>query len=134
MFVLVHCRHRRVDQSAHSMPSTSANTYWQIEKESNILAGNQVAAMLVSYDSLMSYTSGEVLYWEEQCRIRHLPTRLYLTVQKKETEGRPKWTVGDRCPACRIPYPYNPIPYAILLYCIMWDTIEYNNRSSVGLG
>ena len=35
----VHCRQRRVDQKAHSKPSTSANTYWQIEKESEPLSG-----------------------------------------------------------------------------------------------
>ena len=32
LFVTVHCRQRRVDQRRHINPSTSANTYWQIEK------------------------------------------------------------------------------------------------------
>ncbi|XP_019849736.1 PREDICTED: inositol 1,4,5-trisphosphate receptor type 1-like isoform X1 [Amphimedon queenslandica] len=61
----VHCRQRRVDQRKHGNPSTSANTYWQIEKEEDP-------------------RTGEVLYWEERCRLKHLPTRLYLAVCKDE--------------------------------------------------
>ena len=36
---LVHSHQRQVDQKAHSMPSTSANTYWQIEKEKDSRSG-----------------------------------------------------------------------------------------------
>ena len=34
---------------------------------------------------------GEMLLWEERCRIKHLPTRLYLTVQKTDD----KWIVSN---------------------------------------
>ena len=41
---------------------------------------------LYNFAALMILTNfsplGEVLLWEERCRIKHLPTRLYLTVQK----------------------------------------------------
>ena len=84
----------------------------------------------------MSYTLGEVLYWEERCRIRHLPTRLYLTVQKGENGGGPKWTVG--CPTCSVPpLSLQPNPMLLLLSCCIAScgTLEYNNnRTSVGLG
>ena len=36
----VHCRQRRVDQRKRSHPSTSANTYWQIEKEEDPRTGS----------------------------------------------------------------------------------------------
>jgi inositol 1,4,5-triphosphate receptor type 1 len=52
---------RRVDSRKHSNPSTSANTYWQIEKEE---------------DS----KSGDVISWGERVRFKHLPTRRYLAV------------------------------------------------------
>ena len=42
MLFAVHCRQRRVDQSAHRFPSSSANTYWQIEKESGTISGEMV--------------------------------------------------------------------------------------------
>ena len=57
----VHCRKRHSDRGRLKKPSTSANVYWQFEKEADPC-------------------SGEPLYWGERCRIKHLPTRLYLTV------------------------------------------------------
>ena len=36
----VHCRQRRMDQRKRSHPSTSANTYWQIEKEEDPRTGS----------------------------------------------------------------------------------------------
>jgi inositol 1,4,5-triphosphate receptor type 1 len=70
----IHCRQRRVDQRRHAKPSTSANTYWQIEKEENP-------------------KTGEVLYWEERCRLKHLPTRLYLAVDRNHND---EWIVNLR--------------------------------------
>lgn len=58
---LVHCRRRKTDHGILKAPSTSANTFWQIEKESDP-------------------RSGEPLSWGERCRIRHMPTRRYLAV------------------------------------------------------
>lgn len=69
MPVLVHCRKRQSKLGRLKNPSTSANVYWQFEKES---------------DS----RSGEPLTWGERCRIKHLPTRCYLAVvydQSKDT-------------------------------------------------
>lgn len=64
----MHCRKRKTDHGLLKAPSTSANTYWQIEKES---------------DS----RSGEPLSWGERCRIRHMPTRRYLAVVDEGTGG-----------------------------------------------
>ena len=61
----VHCRKRKMDHGILKDPSTSSNTYWQIERESN-------------------QCSGEPLTWGERCRIRHMPTRLYLAVVKRD--------------------------------------------------
>ena len=36
---LVHCRVRRVDSRKHAAPSTSSNTYWQIEKQEDPRSG-----------------------------------------------------------------------------------------------
>ena len=64
----VHCRKRKTDYAGRlKSPSTSANTYWQIEKESDPL-------------------NGEPLSWDERCRIRHMPTRLYLAVESSSCE------------------------------------------------
>ena len=63
---LVHCRRRRCDHGILKDSSTSANTYWQFEKESDP-------------------RSGEPLSWGERCRIKHMPTRRYLTVTKSST-------------------------------------------------
>lgn len=57
----VHCRKRKTDHGLLKDPSSSSNTYWQIEKESDP-------------------RSGEPLSWGERCRIRHMPTRCYLAV------------------------------------------------------
>ena len=57
----VHCRKRHSDRGRLKPASTSSNVYWQFEKEN---------------DS----RSGEPLSWGERCRIKHLPTRMYLTV------------------------------------------------------
>ncbi|XP_019851941.1 PREDICTED: inositol 1,4,5-trisphosphate receptor type 3-like [Amphimedon queenslandica] len=67
----VHCRMRRVDNRKHGEPSTSSNTYWQIEKQENPIDGN-------------------VISWGDRCRLKHLPTRSYLAVQK---EGEQDWKV-----------------------------------------
>ena len=60
-FSVVHCRKRHSDHGILKAPSTSANTYWQFEKES-------------------FPCSGEPLSWGERCRIKHMPTRCYLAV------------------------------------------------------
>ena len=39
MILTVHCRQRRVDSRKRSQPSTSANTYWQIEKDDDPRTG-----------------------------------------------------------------------------------------------
>ena len=36
---LVHCRLRKVDSRKHAAPSTSSNTYWQIEKQEDPRSG-----------------------------------------------------------------------------------------------
>lgn len=64
----MHCRKRKTDHGLLKAPSTSANTYWQIEKESDP-------------------RSGEPLSWGERCRIRHMPTRRYLAVVDEGTSG-----------------------------------------------
>ena len=62
---LVHCRKRPSKFGHLKHPSTSANVYWQFEKESD-------------------RRSGEPLSWGERCRIKHLPTRCYLAVVNNE--------------------------------------------------
>ncbi|XP_019861438.1 PREDICTED: uncharacterized protein LOC100634093 isoform X2 [Amphimedon queenslandica] len=59
----VHCRLRKVDSRKHAAPSTSSNTYWQIEKQEDP-------------------RSGDVIAWRDRCRLKHLPTRCYLAVIK----------------------------------------------------
>ena len=61
LFATVHCRKRHSELGHLKDPSTSANVYWQFEKESD-------------------GRSGELLFWGERCRIKHLPTRRYLAV------------------------------------------------------
>ncbi|XP_064638655.1 inositol 1,4,5-trisphosphate receptor type 3-like isoform X2 [Lineus longissimus] len=60
----VHLRVRVMDQNNPKtlFPSSSALTYWQIEFEEGII-------------------SGEVVRWEQQCRIRHMCTRKYLRIE-----------------------------------------------------
>ena len=62
---LVHFRKRPSKFGHLKHPSTSANVYWQFEKESD-------------------GRSGEPLSWGERCRIKHLPTRRYLAVVNNE--------------------------------------------------
>ena len=64
----VHCRRRHSDRGRLKDPSTSSNVYWQFEKDSDP-------------------RSGEPLYWGERVRIKHLPTRLYLTVTQQSEQG-----------------------------------------------
>ena len=61
LYATVHCRKRHSELGRLKDPSTSANVYWQFEKESD-------------------GRSGEPLFWGERCRIKHLPTRRYLAV------------------------------------------------------
>ncbi|CAH1800294.1 unnamed protein product [Owenia fusiformis] len=63
----VHLRLREVDQLKGKTlyPSTSGNTYWQIEKEDQKL-------------------HGEMITWEQQVRFRHMATRMYLMVTPLE--------------------------------------------------
>ncbi|XP_065894275.1 inositol 1,4,5-trisphosphate-gated calcium channel ITPR1-like isoform X2 [Dysidea avara] len=63
----VHLRKRKSDHGKLRPPSTSAITYWQIEKDIEPL-------------------NGQAVLWEECCRLRHLPTRLYLAIVKDERE------------------------------------------------
>ena len=79
----VHCRKRQTDHGILKERSTSSDTYWQFEKGSNSL-------------------SGESLTWGEECRIKHMPTRCYLSVidtgngfkVKKNSRGGGGWLVG----------------------------------------
>lgn len=59
----VHLRVRPVDLSIPKTlnPSSSAITYWQLEKEKSLLDGSAIE-------------------WEDQCRLRHVTSRLYLMV------------------------------------------------------
>ncbi|ESN99319.1 hypothetical protein HELRODRAFT_162842 [Helobdella robusta] len=59
----VHLRIREVDQLVPKSlyPSTSGNTYWQIEGETSVL-------------------NGDVIRWEQQIRLRHMTTRQYLCI------------------------------------------------------
>lgn len=74
----MHCRQRRVGQKSHSKPSTSANTFWQIEKQSDSRSGEDISYTVINDLSLFT---GEVISWRECCRIRHMPTRAYLAVE-----------------------------------------------------
>ncbi|XP_019849951.1 PREDICTED: inositol 1,4,5-trisphosphate receptor-like [Amphimedon queenslandica] len=71
----VHCRVRRVDSRKHNAPSTSSNTYWQIEKQEDP-------------------RSGDVIAWMDRCRLKHLPTRCYLAVV--EDMGQWKVTLKEK--------------------------------------
>ena len=42
-YLLVHCRLRRVDSKSHALPSTSSNTYWQVEKVDDPTSGMGVS-------------------------------------------------------------------------------------------
>ena len=57
----MHCRKRKSHLGRLKNPSTSANVFWQFEKEND-------------------RRSGEPLLWGERCRIKHFPTRRYLAV------------------------------------------------------
>ena len=70
----MHCRKRHSELGKLKDPSTSANVYWQFEKESD-------------------GRSGEPLFWGERCRIKHLPTRRFLAVVYDQLEG--KYNVSD---------------------------------------
>lgn len=61
----VHFRVRAIDQSDTRtlQPSSSSDNYWQVEKISDIL-------------------SGEVILWKEQVRLRHLPSRKFLSLNE----------------------------------------------------
>ena len=62
IFILVHCRQRKVDQKGHSMPSTSSNTYWQIEKESDSRSGTYVQQSVVC-DGVTLVPRPQVMYY-----------------------------------------------------------------------
>ena len=49
MCQIVHCRLRRVDSRKHAAPSSSANTYWQIENQENPISGEY------NYHAIMKY-------------------------------------------------------------------------------
>lgn len=77
----VHLRKRKSENGRLRPPSTSAITYWQIEKE-RVLSGNYPisAVFVIPFNS----STGEPMIWEERCRIKHLPTRMYLAVVRDE--------------------------------------------------
>jgi inositol 1,4,5-triphosphate receptor type 1 len=58
----VHLRKRPSERGQLKAPSSSAITYWRIEKQRNPI-------------------SGEAMQWGELCRIRHLVTRQYLAIE-----------------------------------------------------
>lgn len=66
--LLIHAVHCRKHHSELGHPSTSANIYWQFEKKSD-------------------GRSGMPIFWEEPCRIKHLPTRCYLVVTYDQVKG-----------------------------------------------
>ncbi|XP_065910466.1 inositol 1,4,5-trisphosphate-gated calcium channel ITPR1-like [Dysidea avara] len=72
----VHLRKRKSEHGKLRPPSTSAITYWQIEKDNEPL-------------------NGQAVLWEEHCRLRHLPTRLYLAIVK-DKDGCFQVTLKER--------------------------------------
>ena len=94
---IVHCRKRHSDHGILKAPSTSANTYWQFEKESDPRSGEcgrsggggKIMRKRMECEAIMMlpiFFTGEPLSWGERCRIKHLPTRKYLAVIHSEGE------------------------------------------------
>ncbi len=79
------------------MPSTSSNTYWQIEKVDVPISGMVKVKQSINFvNNFYSCLSakiiihyyfflfiGDVISWGETCRIKHLPTRMYLSVDSE---------------------------------------------------
>ena len=78
--ILVHCRLRRIDSKGHSMPSTSSNTYWQVEKVDASTSGIKLPSLPFCINYVLKSSTGDVVSWGETCRIKHMPTRMYLSV------------------------------------------------------
>ena len=101
---LVHCRQRRVDQRKTTHFPSSANTFWQIEKER---LRNSTSGILFSKVTFNVYNkiilSFPVISWRERCRIKHLPTRLYLAVCKVPGQ-EDKWKVYVHISTARCEY------------------------------
>ena len=94
MFVIiitVHLRKRKSDHGRLKTPSTSSITYWQIEKDAEPLSGKLPPHYLcharkVALLDCITIT-GQTVNWRESCRIKHLPTRLYLAVISNGENG-----------------------------------------------
>ncbi|XP_065883200.1 inositol 1,4,5-trisphosphate-gated calcium channel ITPR1-like isoform X2 [Dysidea avara] len=65
----VHLRERKSKHGKLKDSSTSSITYWQIESDKDP-------------------TSGEVISWKDRCRIKHLPTKMYLAVVHEDNSSR----------------------------------------------
>ena len=101
----VHCRMRRVDSRKHAAPSTSSNTYWQIEKQEDPICGKytqqyklhsitQIIKLVIfacAHSWIILLPIGDVISWGDRCRLRHLPTRCYLAVQRDGED----WMVNE---------------------------------------
>ena len=85
--VVVHCRKRRSDHGILKPPSTSANTYWQFEKECDPLSGEygrwggerrrerggrleEKGEWKRGMKMILSLSLGEPLSWGERCHIK----------------------------------------------------------------
>ena len=83
IFITVHLRKRKSDHGRLKAPSTSAITYWQIEKDTEPLSGKLLYYLCHARKAAMLdciAVTGQTVSWGESCRIKHLPTRLYLAV------------------------------------------------------
>ena len=91
---------RRWKEQHQRGTSTSADTYFQLEKQSDPLSGAQpffgvTHTLLLSIpygyisvqqlSAIMYFFSGESLSFGECCRIKHLSTQKYLTLMKNHT-------------------------------------------------
>ena len=112
-YFTVHLRKRQSEHGRLKAPSTSSITYWQIEKDAVPLSGklspHSVCVREGFLDTILSQYGhfllksvriyhcfcsvnivfcyiGQTVNWGERCRIKHLPTRLYLAVIKNESD------------------------------------------------
>jgi inositol 1,4,5-triphosphate receptor type 1 len=82
----VHFRIRPMDQNNPKslFPSTSAITYWQVELEDGPCNGGHSHFVHFNHYPLANQT-GNVVRWEQQCRLKHMTTRKYLRTDGKTT-------------------------------------------------
>ena len=88
-YFTVHLRKRQSEHGRLKAPSTSSITYWQIEKDAEPLSGKLSPLSIYVGEGVIGYCAllGQTVNWGERCRIKHLPTRLYLAVIKNESNN-----------------------------------------------